>query len=143
MPFRITVIPASTKAGKETIRALLNDVSKPHVHGIYRDTAKAPTEFTYHPNFTASQGDVTSGAGLDFGGSDAVFYVPPPTYDGTDQTEFAKTTANNVRKALQEGGVRRLVLHSTMGGQHDHGIVSVHALCGSGGFGTDDVGRVF
>lgn len=128
MPVRITVLPASTSAGRETIRALLADASKPIVHGIYRNTVKAPTEFTEHPNFTASQGDVTSGAGLDFGGSDAVLYVPPPTYDGTDQTEFATTTANHVKKALQEAGVRKLMLHSAMGSQYDHGIVSLLSL---------------
>ena len=127
MPVRITVVPASTNAGKETIRALLNCQEKPLVHGIYRDTSKALSEFTENPNFEASQGDVASGTGLDFSNSNAVLYIPPPTYDGTDQTEFAVKTANNVKNALKAGSVKKLLIHSAMGAQHDHGIVRISA----------------
>ncbi|KAF4468520.1 NAD(P)H azoreductase [Fusarium albosuccineum] len=125
MAFRITVVPASTKAGKATIRVLLDSESQPIVHGIYRDPSKAPTEYSNHPRFEATQGDVRSGAGLDFSRSDHVLYVPPPTYDGTDEGEFAVQTATNVKNALLSApNVKRLLLFSTMGSQYDHGIVS-------------------
>ncbi|KAM0426488.1 hypothetical protein ACHAPT_008179 [Fusarium lateritium] len=123
MTLRITVLPASTKAGKETIHALLKSESQPFIHGIYRDPSKAPAEFVNHERFEATQGDVRAGTGLDFSASDAVLYVPPPTYDGTDQGEFAVQTATNVKEALGKSpNVKRLLLFSTMGSQHDHGI---------------------
>ncbi|KAI1498825.1 hypothetical protein F5X99DRAFT_307595 [Biscogniauxia marginata] len=123
MPSHITVIPASTQAGKEAIRVLLESESKPFVRGIYRDPSKAPAEFTKQPNFEAVKGDVATGAGLDFSNSNAVFYVPPPTYDGTDQGEFATRAAMNVENALRSTpSVKRLVLHSSMGAQYDHSI---------------------
>ncbi|CAM1510984.1 Fc.00g084970.m01.CDS01 [Cosmosporella sp. VM-42] len=123
MAFRITILPASTKAGKETIRALLNGASIPFIRGVYRDTSKAPAEFTNHPNFEAVEGDVSAGTGLDFSGSHAVFYVPPPTYDGTNQSEHATKTAHNVKKALLNApSVKKLLLFSSMGAQYDHNI---------------------
>ncbi|KAF7555203.1 hypothetical protein G7Z17_g2390 [Cylindrodendrum hubeiense] len=123
MALNISIVPASTKAGKETIAALLNSPSKPFIHAIYRDPSKAPAEFTTHSNFKATTGDVSTGTGLDFTGSDAVFYVPPPTYDGTDLGEFATQAANNVKKALQDATtVNKLLLFSSMGAQYDHGI---------------------
>ncbi|KAI5921700.1 hypothetical protein F4810DRAFT_330218 [Camillea tinctor] len=123
MSSHITVVPASTQAGQETIRCLLKAKSKPSVRGIYRDPSKAPVEFTREPHFEAVQGDVATGAGLDFSNSVAVLYVPPPTYDGTDQGEFATRASSNVQNALQTApSVKRLVLHSTMGAQYDHSI---------------------
>lgn len=124
MALHITIVPASTQAGKRTIAALLSSPTKPVIRGIYRDPSKAPAEFTAHSNFEATTGDVSSGTGLDFTGSDAVFYVPPPTYDGTDLAEFATKAANNVKNALQDAvSVKKLLLFSSMGAQYDHGIV--------------------
>lgn len=123
----ITIIPASTQAGKATIRSLLESQSKPFIRGIYRDVSKAPTEFTQHPQFEAVQGDVgrSNEADLDFSGSDAVLYIPPPTYDGTDQGEFATRAAEKVKNALEKASsVKKMVIHSAMGAQYDHGIVS-------------------
>ncbi|KXX73869.1 NAD(P)H azoreductase [Madurella mycetomatis] len=123
MPVHITVVPASTKAGRETIRALLQSENKPTVRGVYRDTSKAPSEFLNHPHFEAVSGDVGAGTGLDFRNSDAVFYIPPPTYDGTDQGEWATRTATNIKHALQDApGVKRLLLFSAVGAQYDHSI---------------------
>lgn len=120
MPSRITVLPASTQAGRHTIRFLLQSESKPFVRGIYRDTTKAPVEFTSLPNFQAVQGDIAIGKGLDFTDSDAVLYIPPPTWDGTDQAEFAQKTANFVANALKESrSVKRLVIQSALGAQHE------------------------
>ncbi|KAM5344244.1 hypothetical protein ACJ41O_012781 [Fusarium nematophilum] len=122
MTLRISVVPASTKAGKETIRVLLESEAQPVVHGIYRDLSKVPAEFSANPRFEATQGDVRSGSGLDFGASETLFYVPPPTYDGTKLEEYAVETATNVKKALESSSVKRLLLFSSMGAQYDHGI---------------------
>ncbi|KAH7131303.1 hypothetical protein EDB81DRAFT_906411 [Dactylonectria macrodidyma] len=119
----ITVVPASTKAGKATISELLSSPSKPFVRAIYRDASKAPAEFISHPNFEVVTGDVSVGSSLNFTGSDAVFYIPPPTFDGTDLAEFATNAANNVKKALQDAtSVKKLLVFSATGSQHDHGI---------------------
>jgi hypothetical protein len=124
MPPHITVVPASTKAGLETIRQLLASDQKPHIRAIYRDPSKAPTDFTQHTNFEATKGDVGTGTGLDFSGCDTVFYIPPPTFDGQDQGEWATRTATNVKKAVRDAGsVKRLLVFSALGAQHDHGTV--------------------
>lgn len=125
MPAHITVLPASTVAGKATIRLLLASPETPSVHGIYRDPAKAPSEFTEHPRFSAGKGDVGGDDNLDFAQSSAVFYIPPPTYDGRDTAVFAAQAATNVANAIKRApSVKRLVLHSALGAQRDHGIVS-------------------
>ena len=124
MPPHITVLPASTVAGKATIRLLLASEETPVVRGIYRDPKRAPPEFTQHPRFEATQGDVGAEDDLDFTGSNAVFYIPPPTYDGRETAVFAAQAATNVRNAIQRAGITRLVLHSALSAQHDHGIVS-------------------
>ena len=125
MALRVTVIPASTQAGKETIRALLANDRKPLVRGIYRDLSKVPTEFAKHPQFRAAKGDVSAGSSLDFRNSDAVFYIPPPTYDGTDSAQFATRNANNIKAAMERAqSVKRLLVLSAIGAQHDKGIVS-------------------
>ncbi|KAI8267555.1 hypothetical protein K4K58_007728 [Colletotrichum sp. SAR11_239] len=124
MTYNITVVPASTQAGRETIRTLLNDGSKPNVRGIYRDPSKAPPEFTASPNFTAVQGDV-SASPLDFTGSDAVFYIPPPPFHSgdVDLFEFATNAAGNVKSAIEKAGsVKRLLVFSALGAENDHGI---------------------
>ncbi|WAO96613.1 NAD(P)-bd-dom domain-containing protein [Fusarium falciforme] len=123
MTLRITVLPASSKAGKETIRNLLESDAKPLIHGIYRDLSKVPAELANHERFEATQGDVGAGTGLDFSRSDALFYVPPPTYDEVDQGEWGVKTATNVKEALGKApNVKKLLLFSSMGAQYDHGI---------------------
>lgn len=124
MPSPITVVPASTRAGEEAIRALLEDENKPLVRGIYRNTTKAPAEYTEKPNFEAVKGDVGVGESLDFGNSEAIFFVPPPTFEGMDTGEWAELTASNVREAIKRTpSVKRLVLHSAIGAHHEHGTV--------------------
>ncbi|RBR07312.1 uncharacterized protein FIESC28_10718 [Fusarium coffeatum] len=118
----ITVLPASTKAGRETIRALLSSNSKPSVRAIYRDPAKAPPEFVQNSNFEAVKGDVGDGDSLDFTGSNAVFYIPPPILDGTNQAEWATRTATNVKNALKKANVDRLLILSAIGSQNSSGI---------------------
>lgn len=120
----VTILPASTNAGKATIRALLASPQPPTINAIYRDTAKAPAEFLSHPSFTATQGDVSDASTLDFTDTNLLFYIPPPTYSGTDQGEWATRTANNVRIALEKSAPssKRLVLFSSLGAQHDRDI---------------------
>ncbi|KAM0235993.1 hypothetical protein ACHAPO_005215 [Fusarium lateritium] len=125
MPQHITVLPASTKAGRETIRVLLASDSKTSVRGVYRDPSKAPPEFTKNSNFEAVKGDVGDGNSLDFTGSNAVFYIPPPTYDGTNQGEWATRAATNVKKALKDANVNRLVILSAIGAHNSSGIVGL------------------
>ncbi|KAK4184419.1 hypothetical protein QBC35DRAFT_57903 [Podospora australis] len=119
----ITVLPASTKAGYATIKSLLASPERPTVRGIYRDPTKAPSEFLSDPKFEAVQGDVGKGTGLDFSSSSAVFYVPPPIYDGTEVGAWALQTATNVKSALEKApNVKKLVLHSAVGAQNETGI---------------------
>lgn len=125
MSTHITVLPASTAAGRETIRTLLASPEKPSVRGIYRDPSKAPAEFTGNPRFETVKGDVGSGTGLDFTGSSAILYVPPPTYDGTPTEKWATSTANHVKSAIEKAGsVKKVVVHSALASQYDHGIVN-------------------
>ncbi|SPO06418.1 uncharacterized protein DNG_09108 [Cephalotrichum gorgonifer] len=123
MPSHITVLPASTVAGKATIRLLLASEKNPFVRAIYRDPSKVPEEFTKHPRFEAVKGDVGAGSPFDFSGSDAIFYIPPPTFDGKDTAEFATQAANGVADAIRRApSVKRLILHSAVGAHHDSGI---------------------
>lgn len=123
MAHHITVLPASSRAGREAILTLLNAKESPPVHGIYRDPAKAPLEFIQNPRFQAVKGDVASDGELNLDKSSAVFYVPPITYDGTEQGEFATKATLKLAKALEKAEVKRLVLHSVIGAQHSHGTV--------------------
>ncbi|KAK8091730.1 hypothetical protein PG997_002091 [Apiospora hydei] len=121
-PIHVTVLPASTQAGEATIRALLSAEQQPSIRGIYRDTSKAPDEFTSNPRFDAAKGDIDIWSGLDFRGSDAVFYNPPPPFDGRDPAVFAAQAANNVLAALKRvPSVKRLVVSSAMGSQYERG----------------------
>lgn len=137
----ITILPASTNAGKETIQHLLSSSSSDSnqpltIRAIYRTPSKAPSSFTSHPNFLALPGDVSEPSTLDFSQTDTLFYIPPPTYDGTDTAEWAARTANNVRDAiLRSGGrVKRLLIFSAIGSQHDKdiGILKLNHI-------TDDI----
>ncbi|VUC24322.1 unnamed protein product [Clonostachys rosea] len=120
---QISIVPASTQAGKATISALLSDEKTARIVGIYRDLTKVPSEFITHPKFIASQGDIASSPSLDFSNSDAVFYIPPPVYDGSDVGETARKHAENVKEALTKApSVKRLVLFSSMGSQYDRDI---------------------
>ncbi|KEY71185.1 hypothetical protein S7711_02297 [Stachybotrys chartarum IBT 7711] len=122
-PKHITIVPASTKAGREAIRALLKSNTNTKIRGIYRDTTKAPADFSSDVNFEAVKGDVATGAGLDFSSSDAVFYIPPATYYGQDQGEWARQSSGNVKTALEKApSVQRLLILSALGSQNDRDI---------------------
>jgi hypothetical protein len=124
MPFHITVLPASTQAGKATIKALLNAEEAPIVRGIYRDPSKAPSEFSENPRFETSRGNVAAVGELNFSDSDAVLYVPPPTFNGERTEDFANAASDAVLRALQSApSVKKLVVHSALAAQNEEGIV--------------------
>ena len=144
MSLRITVLPASTQAGKATIKTLLKDERAPSIRAIYRNLSKAPSEFVNHARFEAVQGDVSGDSELDLSDSDAVFYIPPPTYDGTDSAEFARKAAGKVKAAVEKASsVKRLLVFSAMGSQHDKGIVSLHphSMCSAFDFELTEAGH--
>lgn len=121
-----TILPASTQTAQATIRALLND--KTHsastsIQAIYRNISKAPEEFTSNPRFRAVKGDIDDPSTLDFSGTDAVFVITPPRYDGADTFESARLTAENVKAAARKAGVKRLVYVSSIGAQCESGTV--------------------
>ncbi|RBQ92198.1 hypothetical protein VDGD_09582 [Verticillium dahliae] len=124
MSLHITVVPASSQGGKETIRNLLRHASQPRVRGVYRDIAKAPAEFTDNVNFEPVQGDVSK-ASPDFSGSDAVLYIPPPTFEDVDVAEFATNAAHHVKAGLERASVKRVLLFSAMGSQYDPDAIGV------------------
>lgn len=84
-------------------------------------------EFTEHKAFIATQGGLDDGLELDFEDSDAVLYVPPPTYDdAVDSIDHASLAAEKVKAALQMSEtVQRLIVLSALGAQHSSGIVGV------------------
>ena len=128
-PLNIVIIPASTKVGAATIRALLSRSSTEiRVTGVYRNPSRAPEEFLSNPNFSARQGDVEDAESLDFKGADAVLSITPTWHDGRDLVEIAKQVSENVKRAIEkeEGsgkGVKRVVVLSSFGAQYDHGTV--------------------
>ncbi|GAB1196544.1 hypothetical protein APSETT444_005816 [Aspergillus pseudonomiae] len=129
----IAVVPASPKTGQAAIRALLNSTETTTpitVKGVYRDLSRVPEEFLSNPHFQAVKGDVSDAASLDLTGADAVLAITPPRYDGSDFLACARTASENTRLAIQKSGsVKRLVLLSSMGAEHESGtgeIVTNH-----------------
>lgn len=129
----IAVVPASPKTGQATIHALLNSTqtTKPiSVKGVYRDLSRVPEEFLSNPHFQAVKGDVSDATSLDLTDVDAVLAITPPRYDGSDILACARTASENTRLAIQKSGsVKRLVLLSSIGAEHESGTVgffSVH-----------------
>lgn len=128
-PLNITIIPASTKVGAATIRALLSrSAAEIRVRGVYRNPSRAPEEFLSNPNFSAAQGDIEDPESLDFKGADAVLSITPTWHDGRDLVEVAKQVSENVKGAIERGkgdnGMKRVVVLSSFGAQYDHGTVS-------------------
>ncbi|PHH92021.1 hypothetical protein CDD83_9306 [Cordyceps sp. RAO-2017] len=123
---RITIVPASTKTGAATIRCLLAPApaAEPfEVHALYRNLDKVPPEFARDPRFRAHRADVSGPAALDLAGSDAVLAITPPVLDGRDMVAHAELASNKVKDAIQRSGtVKRLVLLSSVGAQHDTGV---------------------
>ncbi|KAF4430543.1 hypothetical protein F53441_13947 [Fusarium austroafricanum] len=120
---QITIAPASNKTSTATIRSLLSQDKPINIKALYRDLKKVPDEFSAAGNFTAVQGDVGDVDTLDFSGSDAVLMVLPPAYDGRDIIEHSRRISNNIKTAVEKaGGVRRLVLLSSVGAEFAEGV---------------------
>ena len=124
----IVVVPASPKTGQATIRALLDDPSAPTVTGVYRDVRRAPDEFKGHPRFKAVEGDIADAQSLAsiesvFAGADAVATITPPLHAESDPVPRAGELAANVKNAIGQGSVKRLVYVSSVGAQLEHGTV--------------------
>ncbi|KAJ3494031.1 hypothetical protein NLG97_g4344 [Lecanicillium saksenae] len=122
---RITIVPAGTKTSAATIRELLKKgPATVEVYAVYRNLAKVPAEFTAHENFHAVRGDVEDAASLDLAGSDAVMTSTPPMFDGDeDPFAMAEKVSINVKNAVEQaGGVKRLMLLSSLGAEFDKGV---------------------
>lgn len=126
---KILVAPAGPKTATATIRSLLEQSDAANipvdVKAIYRDLRKVPAEFTSQRNFKAVQGDVSNPLTLDFTGTDVVFAITPPAFDGRDLVAHAEQVSQNVKDAIERAGtVKKLVLLSSMGAHLSEGIVS-------------------
>lgn len=119
----ITILPASTQTAQATIRALLNtSPSSAPIQAIYRNLSKVPAEFASNPRFRAVQGTIDDPSTLDLSGTDALFVITPPRWEG-DTFECARLTAENVKAAAKKAGVRRVVYLSSIGAQCESGTV--------------------
>ncbi|OAR00961.1 hypothetical protein LLEC1_04321 [Akanthomyces lecanii] len=121
---RITIVPAGPRTSAATIRQLLSTApASVDVYGVYRNISKAPAEFLSHPNFHAVRGDVEDASSLDLGGSDAVMTVTPPFFGAEDPFAKAEEVSRNVKDAVERaGGVKRLMLLSSMGAEFADGV---------------------
>ncbi|KAL0940315.1 NmrA family protein [Colletotrichum truncatum] len=120
---QIVVVPASSKTGQSTIRALLDAASEPIITGVYRDPAKAPSDFKEQPRFRAVKGDVADVGSLSFAGADVVVTITPPQFSESRPISRAREMAANVKYAIGRAGdsVKRLVYVSSIGAQFEHG----------------------
>lgn len=127
---RVTIVPAGPKTSAATIRQLLHQApSSVDVYGVYRNISKVPAEFKSHKNFHAVYGDLEDASSLDFGGSDTIMTSTPPFFGGEDPFAKAEQVSNNVKNAVERaGGVKRLMLLSSLGAEFDKGVVSADIL---------------
>ncbi|PLB36915.1 NAD(P)-binding protein [Aspergillus candidus] len=101
---QITILPASSKTAQATIRSLLSTPTNTnlHIRGLYRDPTRAPPEFTSHPNFHATHGDIRDASTLDLAGTDALFAMTPPNYSVDDIFQWARDASENTKAAIGE-----------------------------------------
>lgn len=122
-----TILPAAPKTAQATIRALLASDASVSLRGVYRDVSRVPVDLASHPRFEAVQGDLADPASYaaHLKGTDGVFHVQPPVYDPErDLVGHTRKVSEGVKKAVEEGGARRLVVVSSMGAQYEKGTVS-------------------
>lgn len=126
-----TILPATPKTAQATIRALLASDASVSLRGVYRDLSRVPADLAAHPRFEVVQGDLADPASYaaHLKGTDGVFHVQPPVYDPErDLVGRTRKVSEGVKKAVEEGGVRRLVVVSSMGAQYEKGTVSFGSL---------------
>jgi hypothetical protein len=128
---KVAVAPASPKTAAAAIRTLLHhtstDGTPTEVRAFYRDTKRAPVEFTSKPNFVALKAVLDDPASLDFSGIDAVIAITPPGYDGAkDLVKHAEDVSHGVKEAIERAGcVKKLVLLSSGGAHLSEGVVRI------------------
>ncbi|PLN86542.1 NAD(P)-binding protein [Aspergillus taichungensis] len=118
---QIGILPATSKTAQATIRSLLSTNSNLHIRGLYRDPTRAPPEFTSHPNFHATRGDISNASTLDLTGTDALFVMTPSRHDVDDIFQWARDASENTKAAIARGSVKRVVLLSSIGAEFDSG----------------------
>jgi uncharacterized protein YbjT (DUF2867 family) len=123
---QITIAPAGTKTATATIKSLLADTkSADIVKAVYRNLSRVPKEVTADSRFKAVQGDISDATTLDFAGSDVVLAITPPVMEGEEMIKTAETMMQNIKQAVENaGGVKKLVLLSSIGAHLDRGVVS-------------------
>lgn len=129
----LTILPAAPKTAQAAIRALLASDASVSLRGVYRDVSRVPADLASHPRFEAVQGDLADPASYatHLKGTDGVFHVQPPVYDPErDLVGYTTRVSEGVKAAVEEGGVRRLVVVSSMGAQYEKGTVSFGCLFG-------------
>ncbi|KAH7319608.1 hypothetical protein B0I35DRAFT_352071 [Stachybotrys elegans] len=120
---KIAVVPASTRTTSAVIRSLLALPTPVDIKAYYRDTSKAPEEFTSHSNFEAVKGDVMDDVSLDFSGCQVVVAVPPPFFFNEDMEAVTEKVSVNVKTAIERASsVKRLVLLSSIGAHLYEGV---------------------
>lgn len=129
---KIFIAPASPKTAVAAIRTLLASTATAahgplEVIGVYRDTKRAPVEFTNDSRFRAIKGNLNDPSSLDFVGADAVLTITPPiTAPELSLTEEAEKISRGVKEAVEKAGcVKKLVLISSIGAHLTEGIVSL------------------
>ncbi|KJZ79478.1 hypothetical protein HIM_00947 [Hirsutella minnesotensis 3608] len=97
MPLHITVVPASTPGAQKPFASCFHpNVNCWSAESIEQCPKPLRTSQTT-PSLRLRRGDVGSG-NLESSGFDAVFCIPPPTHDGTDQGEFAVKASRMSRR---------------------------------------------
>ena len=122
---QISILPASSKTAQATIRSLLSTNANLHIRGLYRDPTRAPPEFTSHPNFHPTHGDIGDASTLDLAGTDALFVMTPSRHDVDDIFQWARDASENTKAAIARSSVRRVVLLSSVGADCEAGTVSL------------------
>lgn len=127
---KVAVAPASPKTAAAAIRILLHHThtngEPTEVRAFYRDTKRAPVEFTSKPNFVARKATLDDPSTLDFSGIDVVLTVTPPGFNGAkDLVQHAEDVSRGVKEAIERAGsVKKLVLLSSVGAHLSEGVVS-------------------
>lgn len=61
-------------------------------------------------------------------GADVLFWLPPLVLDQLDFLQWARTCADRIAAIAADEGVKRAVLLSSIGAQHDHGVGPIACL---------------
>lgn len=127
---RIAIVPASPKTAAAAIRTLLHgntaSGSIVEIRAFYRDTKRAPLEFTGDSRFRALKGELEDPNSLDLADIDAILTITPPAIaPSIGLAEDAERASRGVKEATERAGcVKKLVLLSSLGAHLSEGVVS-------------------